>query len=140
LSVTQGLDAMGYTIDMTVEGPVLRVLVKGTVDDRSSTSFSDHGRQLVATCMAGKCRGILLDVRSVPMELGRSARVQGFMALADAVPAGVRVAVLGATQPTGADGPGRLLAASRGLMYRLFDSDADAVAWLSAGGPASGPS
>jgi len=74
------------------------------------------------------------------MELGRSARAQGLMALADAVPSGVRVAVLGATQPTGADGPGRLLAASRGLMYRLFDSDADAVDWLSAGGPATEPS
>ncbi len=131
---------MGYTIDMTVEGPVLRVLVKGTVDDQSSASFSDRSRRLVAACMAGKCRGILLDVRSVPMALGRLARVQGFMALADAVPAGVRVAVLGAKQPTGADGPGRLLAASRGLMYRLFDSDAEAVGWLSAGGATSKPS
>ena len=124
---------MGYTIDIKADDGVLRVRVTGTVEDSSTGVFKAEVFTIVEACAADRCKGILLDVRGLSIELGIAARLHGMAAFARAIPAGVRLATIGVSHPAALTGFERFMAATQGLLYKPFDGDSEAVAWLRAG-------
>ncbi len=121
---------IAYTLDIVPDGQVLRVRVSGAVDDESVSTHAADVERIISAGKTNDCRGILLDVREATIELRSATRITDFMAFAEMIPHGMRLASLGVAEPEYKDGFNGLLAGSRGLLYRAFENEAAALAWL----------
>ncbi len=119
---------MEYALDIKRDGEVLRVRVSGALADDVSKSIPAQA-QRIASAADGR-RGVLLDLREASIEIELVDRFQGLTALARVLPPGTRLAVLGVPAHLTADTFARDVAANRGLLYRTFDDEAEALAWL----------
>jgi hypothetical protein len=119
---------MEYALDMKRDGEVLRVRVSGTVERDVSGSAPAQAQRIASA--AEECRGILLDVREASIEIDLTDRFDGLAAFARVLPPGMRLAVLGVPAHLTADTFARDVAENRGLLYRTFDDETEALGWL----------
>ena len=119
---------MEYALEMKRDGEVLRVRVSGTVERDVSGTAPAQARRIASA--AEECRGILLDVREASIDIRLVDRFEGLAAFARVLAPGTRLAVLGIPAHLTADTFARDVAENRGLLYRTFDDEAEALAWL----------
>ena len=121
---------MTYGINITPDGPILRVRIEGTVKRGLSRDDLATVKQLMTTCTENGCMGILLDISRASLEVDVVDVYQVGNALAARMIPGIRIAAFPHSSNTDGDSFFRLVSQNRGILYRAFDAETDAVNWL----------
>ncbi|MHC5058725.1 MAG: hypothetical protein ACYTKD_29050 [Planctomycetota bacterium] len=124
---------MGYTIDAKPDGEALRVTVSGAMDGPPLAHDADEAEGIALACISSGCRGVLLDVRKVSFDADVRERLRALSILVTAVPSDVRFAAVGVPAELREDEHSEPVGGIHGPRYRIFDDEAEALAWLAEG-------
>ncbi|MEJ2720576.1 MAG: hypothetical protein P8181_05475 [bacterium] len=123
---------MTYGINITPDGPILRVQIEGTVRRGLGRDDLATVKRLMTACTEYGCMGILLDISRASLEVDIVDMYQVGNALAARMIPGIRIAAFPHSKNADGDSFFQLVSQNRGILYRAFDAEADAVKWLNA--------
>lgn len=114
---------------------VLLVRIVGAVQEDVIARYPERLRETLSACVRHRCKGILFDLRAASLDINMPDTPDSGTAIAKALPPGVRVAALRRTDDLKKDAFFRAVAEDHGVVYRPFDDEGEALAWLRGGSP-----
>jgi len=123
---------MATKIDITPEGSILRVRVEGTIKPHLNGGDLGELARVLGVCAEHECEGILFDISCATVVIGTLDMYRVGTALADQMTPGVKIAVYYNPDSTKEDPFFELVTQNRGILYRAFSAESEALRWLNA--------
>lgn len=121
---------MATKVEIDPDGAILKVRVIGTIKPGlDGKDLAELGR-ILAACAEFKCAGILFDLSCASLIVNAVDMYRVGAALAEQMAPGVKMAVFYNENSTQEDPFFQVIAQNRGILYRAFPVEADALAWL----------
>ena len=123
---------MATKIEIIPEGKILRVQVEGTVNPHLDKGDLATLASILAACNEHDCEGILFDVSFATIVIDAIDMFQVGTTLAERMTPGVKIAVYYDANKSSEDPFFKIITDNRGIRYRAFEVESDALSWLGA--------
>jgi hypothetical protein len=122
--------AMPTSVDISSEGPILRVSVVGTVNPGLGGADLAVLDRILAACTEHQSTGILFDLSLATVEVNAVDMYHVGAALAKQMTPGVKMAVYYNADNTKENPFFKVITQNRGVLYRAFSDENEALNWL----------